>query len=282
MSNGDLSVTALYTCGVWAWAELPGADLLDHKDARRVYGATSAALSIAARGAPSLKHGLVQRHLMIDRLVEESGARRVLELGAGLSPRGVALSAKGIEVIEVDMPAVIAKKRELLERTDAGRAALARLTLLEGDLMTIELPDADVVVAEGVLMYLEPDPQRALFARVNALLSSARAGVAPAGERSRSALAATPRAPGFFFDLVPPAEQPPPGAAGRALGWMMRRFTKGADFARAPRTRAEITTDLEQAGFAVTTFDPIDAPARWALPHRKLPTQQLVWAATPK
>jgi O-methyltransferase involved in polyketide biosynthesis len=255
MSNGDLSVTALYTCGVWAWAELPGADLLDHKDARRVYGATSAALAIAARRAPSLKHGLVQRHLMIDRLVEESGAKRVLELGAGLSPRGVALSAKGIEVIEVDTPAVIARKRELLARSEAGRAALDRLRFVEGDLTTIDLPDADVVVAEGVLMYLEPDAQRTLFAKI--------------------------RKP-FFFDLVPPAEQPPPGAAGRALGWMMRRFTGGADFARAPRTRAEITADLESAGFEVNTFDPIDAPARWALPHRKLPTQQLVWAARPR
>src|SRR5262249_24903045 len=162
-------------------------------------------------------HGLVQRHLMIDRIARDAGAKHVLELGAGLSPRGIAMSGSpDITVTEIDRAPVMAKKRTLLRRSNDGLVALARpnLRLLGGDLAPADLATVDAAppgaplcaIAEGVTMYLDPDAQRGLFERVARLLG-------PRGV--------------FVFDLVPPAEQPPPGAAGRALGWMMRRFTKG-------------------------------------------------------
>jgi O-methyltransferase involved in polyketide biosynthesis len=261
----DLSVTALYTCGAWAWAGLPGAALLDHADARRVFGVTNAALAVAARGAPSLRHGLVQRHLMLDHVVVDAGVRHLLELGAGLSPRGVALGAAGVDVTEVDRPGVVARKRALLERTADGVAALGRLHLVEGDLATLDLGALGLaaapyaILAEGLVMYLDAAAQAALFRRVAAVLAD-RGGV-------------------FAFDLVPPAEQPPPGIGGRALGAVMRRFTGGADFARAPRTRDEVLVDLRAAGFAARAVTPADAPARWRLPHLDVRTQQLVFIA---
>src|SRR5580658_3312523 len=105
--SGDLAVTALYTAGVWAWAGLPGADLCNHEDSRRVFGATNAALGAARLlkpGSPSLKHALVHRHTMIDHLLRASGARQVVELAAGLSPRGAVFSADlGLRYTEVDL-----------------------------------------------------------------------------------------------------------------------------------------------------------------------------------
>jgi O-methyltransferase involved in polyketide biosynthesis len=262
----DLSVTALYTCGAWAWARLPGAALLDHEDARRVFAVTNAALGLAARGAPSVRHGLIQRHLMIDRVIAAAGVREVIELGAGLSPRGVALGATGVAVTEVDRPGVIARKRGLLSRTAEGREALARIALVEGDVASLDLTTLPrgagpvAVVAEGLLMYLDGAAQAALFARVAAALAG-RGGV-------------------LVFDLVPPAEQPPPGLGGRALSAVMRRFTGGADFVRAPRTRAEILADLAAAGLhAARAVSPAEAPAAWALPHLGERTQQVVFAA---
>src|SRR5215510_4178842 len=88
-----LGVTALYTSEVWRWGGLEGAELLASDEAKRVFDVTNLALGVARpflRDARSLRHALLHRHTMIDRLVRESGAKQVLELAAGLSRRGVA------------------------------------------------------------------------------------------------------------------------------------------------------------------------------------------------
>jgi len=272
-AKGDLSVTALYTAGTWAWAELPGAELFDHRDTRTAFAVTNAALGLGRpfRGRPSsLRHTLVQRHVMIDRLLADAaGIQHVLELAAGLSRRGAHVSADpAIRYTEVDLPPVLARKRALLERTPAGQAVLARrnLRLVAGDLAQIDLAGVAaappgqplMVIAEGLLMYLDRDLQRDLFRRVRALLGAG--GV-------------------FGFDLVPMGEQPPPGVSGRTLGWLMRRATGGADFVRDTRTRSDVAEDLERAGFTVSLLEPAAAPARWQVPHLDQPTQQLVFAA---
>ncbi len=272
---GDLSVTALYTAGTWAWAGLAGADLLDHRDSRRVFGATNAALAMARPffgKAPSLRHSLVQRHVMIDRVLIEEGARHVLELAAGLSRRGLTFSADaGVNYVELDRAAVIAKKRELLARGEVGRAALARSNwrLLEGDVADAPLLDLAPggkgeplhVVVEGLFMYLDGPAQRALWTRLRRLFEG--------------------RSGALVFDLVPAIEQPKPGGAGRALGWLMSRFTGGAAFVRDARDRTAITQELMAAGFTVELMEPKDVAERWSLPFRDVRTQQLLWIARP-
>ncbi len=273
--KGDLSVTALYTCGTWAWAELPGAELFDHADAQRVFGVTNLVLACArpffAR-APSLPRSLVQRHVMMDRLLADSGARYVLELAAGLSRRGAAFSADaGVRYVELDRPHVVAKKRALLERSEAGRAALARTNwrLAAGDVTDAplaELVDAPAgaplfVIAEGLLMYLDAAAQRALWTRVRRLFDG--------------------RGGSFVFDLVPVVEQPRPGRVGRGLEWLMKRFTGGQAFARDTRTRADVARELGAAGFTVEMLEPRDVAERWNLPFSASRTQQLLFVATP-
>ena len=280
--RGDLSVTALYTAGAWAWGAMPCAELVADQDTARVFRVVNAALAIArvlrleaAPLAPSLLH----RHAAIDHLLgawthassRESPRRRVLELAAGLSRRGITFSRDpAIAYIEVDQPGVLAKKRALLERTDAGRAALARsnFRLLAGDVTTLALDEACppdgaplFVIAEGLMMYLDADAQRALCRAVAARL--ARGG----GGR-------------FVFDLVPPSEQPPAGRVGRALAWLMKRFTRGQSFARDARTRAQIAADVLACGFdRAEALDPRDVAHAWSLPHPDAPTQQLVFIA---
>ena len=39
----------------------------------------------------------------------------------------------------------------------------------------------------------------------------------------------------------------------RALSWLMARFTKGRGFVRDDRTRADLATELRDAGFADVT-----------------------------
>ena len=118
---------------------------------------------------------------------------------------------------EVDLPKVIAKKTELLERTPEGRAVLARrgLRLVGADVEKEPLSPLIsegplVVVAEGLLMYLDPSQQRRLFEQVRAL-------------------AETSGALRFVFDFVPPDEQPPPGAVGKALAGIDEALHRRAD-----------------------------------------------------
>jgi len=256
---GDLSVTALYTSQVWVWGGLPGADLFATPDAKRVFDVTNAVLGVARLARPDLsplRYALLHRHAMIDHLLATVGERSgsVLELAAGLSRRGAA-NCEARRYTEVDLPAVVAKKRELLERTPEGRAVRAKLTLLAGDVTAIDLPAADVAIAEGLLMYLDGDARRRLFARIPA--------------------------PHFIFDLVPQAEEPKPGRGGKVLEAAMKRFTGGRSFERDAHTREQITDELHAAGFTdVRAYASNDVATEWHLPHPERATTMVVFSAS--
>lgn len=276
--EGDLSVTALYTSAVWRWGGLEGAELLATKDADRVFGATNAALAVARvgiRGMKPLRHGLLHRHTMIDHLLrealDEAPETQVLELAAGLSRRGVAFTARpGLRYVEVDLPRVIDKKRELLGRTPAGRDALDRpdWRLLAADVTKARLSELTAsdegpvfVISEGLLMYLDPASQRDLWRRIAELLG--------------------PRGGRYVFDLVPSPEEPRPGAVGKSLEWAMKRFTRGKTFERDQRTRDDLQAELYAAGFgAVRRIEPSEVADAWGLPHPQVDTRQLIWVAT--
>lgn len=274
--QGSLSVTALYTAGAWAWSARPGAALYASQATRRVFGTVNGVLRIASwfvRGAPSLRHGLVQRHVMLDAVVREAlaqGHGQVLELAAGLSPRGAAFTDDGdVRWTEVDLPPVVTYKTALLQRTPAGREVLERphLRRVAADLRTAELPDLVqpdgpvVVLAEGLLMYLD-DPQRQdLFARIATLLDT-HGGV-------------------LAFDLVPPAEKPPSGWISRLLGAWMRRFTGGEGLSESPTTTDAVLQELADAGFDTPrSLTPAEAPTAWAVPHLDIRTEQRVFVAS--
>ncbi len=273
-----LSVTALYTAETWRWGKLPCSELLASDDGRTVFRVTNFALAVArvfSWKLRSLKHSLLHRHTMIDHLLRAAGPVQVLELAAGLSRRGATFSDDpAVRYTEVDLPPVVARKRALLERTEAGRAVTARsnLRLVEGDVLDLDLtPLSDparplFVIAEGLLMYLTPDQQRAIWTKVRALIDSAPDGGTRGGH--------------LVFDLIPACEEPKPGPIGRALAWLMKRFTSGQGFERDARTRDDIARELKQAGFdEVELFEPAAVAHSWALPFPAVRTQQLLFVA---
>jgi O-methyltransferase involved in polyketide biosynthesis len=270
---GDLSVTALYTSQCWAWGRLSCAELFAHAEGKRVFDATNAVLAVSRvfrRDFSPLRQSLIHRHTMIDALLGRTEARQVLELAAGLSRRGAAFSADPAwRYIEMDFPAVFHRKRALLERTPAGRAVLARsnLRLVEGDVLESALEELVeprkplFVIAEGLMMYLKPEAQRALWQKVFRL----------ADKTGRVTL---------VFDLIPACEQPRPGRVGRALGAVMKAFTGGRDFERDARTRDDLSRELSEAGFAtVTRYEPSAVAAEWSLPFPQARSQQLLFCA---
>ena len=164
---------------------------------------------------------------------------------------------------------MVTTKRELLGRTELGREALLRpnLHLLADDVETASLdvlspPDGEplFVIAEGLMMYLDPEAQQRLARKVAARL-------APFGGT-------------FVFDFVPPREQPPPGPVGRGLGWAMKQFTAGQGFAPDERSRDQVSADLAACGFDhVEAIEPRQVAHARSLPHPDAPTQQLVFVA---
>jgi len=269
--GGDLTVTALYTAQTWKWGGFEGAELFATRRGRDVFNATNLALGAARLfrwGLPSLRHSLVQRHAMIDHIVVDSECKQIVELAAGLSRRGATFSQDpGVRYVEVDLPKVVEHKRELLARSEQGRAVADResLHMIAGDAEKIDLAELVVgdgpvlVVAEGLLMYLDGPRQRRLWSRVAELIS-ARPG-------SR-----------FAFDLVPFCEQPKPGVMGRALAGMFKRATRGSSFAFDERTRDDLVRELGECGFAdVELVEPHTAPSEWQVPHLGRRTQTLVF-----
>lgn len=254
----DLTITALYTSQVWAWANLPHAELFATPDAKRVFDVTNAALALARK--PPLRFALLHRHAMIDHLAR--GARRILELAAGLSRRGATFSDDDrVHYVELDLPEVIARKRALLERTPEGRAVLARdnLELIGDDARTADLARfaPELVIAEGLAMYLDKPARRQLFERIRAL-----------GDVR------------LVFDLVPSGEEPAPGVAGRALEAAMKRFTGGKTFERDARARDDVLGELRAAGFAdVAAHAPAEVARAWDLPHPERATTMVVFSA---
>jgi O-methyltransferase involved in polyketide biosynthesis len=269
--SGDLSVTALYTSQVWAWGGLSYAHLFTSPDAKRVFGVTNVALAVAGmfnHKLSPLRHSLLHRHTMIDHLMRESGARQVIELAAGFSRRGAAATNNPhVHYAEIDLPHVIGRKRELLKRTEEGRAVLARsgLRLVEADVETVALeqfvtPGESVfVIAEGLLMYLDTDARRELFTKVRRL-------AATTGELR------------FVFDLTQVAQKP--GVVGRVLAAAMKRSTGGRGFERCG-TWEDIVTALQHAGFdevAVVTASEI--ARAWGLPDPDRRTQVTLFVAS--
>ena len=77
---------------------------------------------------------------------------------------------------------------------------------------------------------------------------------------------------------MPKDEQPKPGPVGRALEWLMKKFTGGRAFEVDSRTRADLVSALTAVGFdRVTALEPKDYGAQWSLPYPDYRSQQLLF-----
>lgn len=268
---GELGITAVYTSQVARWGGLAGAELFDLPAGRVVFWMTNLVLGLARlfvpRAAP-LAPGILHRQAFMDAVLEREGCRALVELACGLSRRGLRFSADpGVQVVEVDRPQVIAVKRQLLARSEEGRAVLARPNhrLVSGDVTELELAELApggeglAVVAEGLLMYLDAGEQRRLWSRVRRLLAARGGGL-------------------FLFDLVPPVEQPRSGWQGRVLGRIFERATGGQGFALDDRDRQALCAELRGVGFdSVEAVEPVSVAVAWKLPRPTARSQQLVF-----
>ena len=128
------------------------------------------------RLAPQLE----ARYKLVDNLLRLTGAHQIIELAAGLAPRGVnfARSNPDIQYVELDLPGVIKEKRAVI--ADLGIGTPPNLRIEEGDaLKASDMAKAAssfsknkpvAIVNEGLLRYLNFDEKTEVARNVHALL----------------------------------------------------------------------------------------------------------------
>jgi len=139
-----------------------------------------------ALGEKWLRPFVVTRYLAIDAMLEQIQPSWILEIGAGLSPRGLIWGAmKGTACFEADLPCVIAFKRKLLRHVTsksrinaAGNLTLLTLDVTQSDQWTqlhsvLPTTGKGIIVTEGLLQYMKRDQVSMIGRRIATFLQKA-------------------------------------------------------------------------------------------------------------
>jgi O-methyltransferase involved in polyketide biosynthesis len=194
--SARISPTAHYTGFVWyrngmshpAFATREG--WLLHSALRPM----NAAYELAGRA--SLEAMLLARHRLIDFLLEqviESGEiGQVVEVAAGLSPRGHRFTRRyadrDLVYVEADLPGMVARKRDVLERAGAGSRhhhlvevdALADdgpASLFEACAPLLDPTRGCALITEGLLGYFDPASVAGMWSRFARFLGGFERGL---------------------------------------------------------------------------------------------------------
>jgi O-methyltransferase involved in polyketide biosynthesis len=175
-----ISPTAHYTGEVWARHGLSHPAL--RTGAGRLFHASlwPAQTVSATLGGPTLEAFLLARHRIIDHLlgqaIAEGRVSQVVELAAGMSPRGWRFErdhGDAVAYVEADLPAMAGRKRRALARAGAthrvedvdafaGGGPLSLEALVE----TLDRNAGVAVVTEGLLNYFDRGHVTALWRRI--------------------------------------------------------------------------------------------------------------------
>lgn len=192
MSERDAAIapTAHYTAHVWQRLGLPYASVFATKEGARLFWGLRLLgewVTLLTPGVPTMVEYLAQRHLLIEAALDDLGPDRIVELGAGLSRRGVTWAVdRSVPYLEVDLPHMVRAKQSALDLHLPPRLRAdvrARLELASFDVLGADFPDwltarfgaarRPVVVAEGLVGYFAPEER----ARLATGIARALAGV---------------------------------------------------------------------------------------------------------
>jgi len=181
----SISPTAHYTAEVWRRNGLSH-PWLATREGRVMFDALHPLMTVSGTlGGPSLETYLLARHLAIDavleRAIERHGISQVLELAAGMSPRGWRFANRygdRLTYVEADLPAMAERKRRALKRIGSlseGHRVREADVLRDQDLAAIadglDPGQGLAIVTEGLLGYLPTDVVVALWERLAGVLA---------------------------------------------------------------------------------------------------------------
>jgi len=172
--------TAHVTAYAWYQLGMPYAHLFVTREGAAMYWAfagTFGALGKALFKLPSLVEYLEFRHRMIEAQLELLEPDRVIEMGAGLSRRGITwVLDRGVRYTEIDLPHMSEAKRRMLDAAPGRVRRAVREGELELRSTNILAPGfADelaellagaqrpVVISEGMLDYFDLDDRQKLL-----------------------------------------------------------------------------------------------------------------------
>jgi O-methyltransferase involved in polyketide biosynthesis len=248
VSSARISPTAHYTGYVWFKHGL-GDPALVTRAGRLMHAALSPANAVSrALFGPSIDGPLLARHRVIDHLLEQAIAAgevdQVLEIAAGLSPRGLRLVRRhpALRYVEADLPAMAARKRQALDVAGAG-----------GDHRVVEL---DALVDDGprslaAVCDRELRPGGGLAIVTEGLLNYFdRAAVEGMWRRFAAELGRRPR--GLYLSDLHLADEIARVPLARLFGHLLSGFARGAVHFHY-RDAAAVEAALVAAGFARAT-----------------------------
>lgn len=242
--SDSISPTAHYTGYIWVRHGLSH-PALSTPQGRALHAALRPWMAVARlAGAPTLEGFLLARHRAIDRVLDAEIAAgritRVVEIAAGLSPRGWDFKRRhgaALHYIEADLPAMAARKQARLDAAGlltAGHEVVALDALADHGALSLAALTARLdpqqglaIITEGLLNYFDRDAVEGLWRRFAAALSRFPRGL-------------------YLSDLHLSADNR--GLAARGFAALLSTFVRGRVHLHYPDTAAAVAA-LRAAGF---------------------------------
>lgn len=250
MSGSEtISPTAHYTGYVWARNGLSHPELETVEGRILFESLRPVMMANALLGRGTLESYLLARHRAIDALLEEAieqrGVSQVIEVAAGLSPRGWRFVRRHPQLtyVDADLPGMTARKQRAVERMDSDPAhhLVRELDVLRedgpGSLAEVagELDQREglAIITEGLLPYLPTDQVKAIWRRFATTLGRFASGV-------------------YISDMHVGAAE---GPAEQAFRVLLSLFVRGRVYLHFGSTD-EVSAALRDAGFAAAEVRP--------------------------
>ena len=248
-----ISPTAHYTGYVW-YAHGLSHDAFATRTGRLMYAGLRGINAVAhAVGQPNLPGMLLARHRLIDlrlhQAIEAGELGQIVEVAAGLSPRGWRFRNRygdRITYVEADLPDMIAKKRAIIAALGGETAhhrtaeidALADSgpTSIDALLATLDSSRGTAIITEGLINYFSRDTVEHMWARFARALGRFPRGM-------------------YYSDLV--VRETTRGLLFSGFERMLGAFVGGriqVDFENGE----DAERALERAGFDAVALDPRD------------------------
>lgn len=255
--SARISPTAHYTGYVWYRHDLAHPAFRTWTGSM-MFHALAPFNAVALRlGVPTLEGLLLARHRAIDHVLEQEVAsgriQQVIEIAAGLSPRGygfVRRHGERITYVEADLPDMAARKQKILARTGQSGAhhrvvpldALAESGPLSLSALadTLDPSRGLAIVTEGLLVYFPGDAVQGMWRRFADTLSRFESGL-------------------YVSDLQLAAHNP---GVGRVFAGAVAAFVRGRLHFPFER-ESDAIAGLRRAGFGTAE---ILVPEAWVAP----------------
>jgi O-methyltransferase involved in polyketide biosynthesis len=185
--NQRIGIPAYFTSHAWVEAGFEHAHLFETTQGRLMFKALEPLFRLFGFLGPAVR--LHNDYLFVRHFAHEARLRQIrpsciIEIGAGLSPRGIAFASADpdLRYIEVDLPNMVAAKRRALGDFQLPPNYFLGSTDLLGEDFFESLPekprpgDRVAVVTEGVTDYFNMAEKRRAFANVCSLLRACGGG----------------------------------------------------------------------------------------------------------